>query len=106
MKIIELKSNNKIFIGTSAQENWDILDNADSNDLWFHLSDLPSCHIILHGANFNSDDITMAAQQCKANTKYKNYKAIYVNYLEVNNVKKGKQPGQVILKKKPMKIKA
>ena len=36
----------EIIIGKNAHENSMILENADLNDYWFHLSDYPSCHII------------------------------------------------------------
>jgi hypothetical protein len=28
-------------IGTNAQENWDLIDESDENDLWFHVDGLP-----------------------------------------------------------------
>ena len=33
-------------IGKSSQENHDIIDKANPYDLWFHVSNYPSCHVI------------------------------------------------------------
>ena len=33
-------------IGLNAQDNFNVIDLGNPNDLWFHVSDLPSCHII------------------------------------------------------------
>jgi predicted ribosome quality control (RQC) complex YloA/Tae2 family protein len=33
-------------IGTNAQENWDLIDESSEGDLWFHVNDLPSCHVV------------------------------------------------------------
>jgi predicted ribosome quality control (RQC) complex YloA/Tae2 family protein len=36
-----------IYIGQNKTENWELIDAADSTDIWFHISNHPSCHIIL-----------------------------------------------------------
>ena len=36
-----------IKIGRSATENTELVQNANKSDIWFHLSDSPSCHVIL-----------------------------------------------------------
>ena len=33
-------------IGQNAQDNHDIIDDALENDMWFHINNKPSCHII------------------------------------------------------------
>ena len=45
MKIIN-EQFGKILIGKNAKENWDIIDMAEPDDIWFHLSYYPSCHLI------------------------------------------------------------
>ena len=42
-----LKQDFEIIVGSSSQENWDIIDDSCQNDIWFHLENLPSCHVIL-----------------------------------------------------------
>ena len=51
MKITEIyfdkiKTTITFYIGKSAQDNFDIIDNANPNDLWFHLADYSSCHVV------------------------------------------------------------
>ena len=36
-----------IIIGKNAKNNWEILDNADDEDIWLHLDDLPSPYVII-----------------------------------------------------------
>ena len=36
-----------IKIGQNAKENWDLIDNSESFDLWFHLDLFPSPHVII-----------------------------------------------------------
>lgn len=105
MKVIQLESGNKLVIGSNAQENWNLLDSSNVGDLWFHLSDLPSCYVILQGNNFTKQDINLAAQHCKLNTKYRDFKTLYVDCLPIQYLRKGTKVGQVILKKKANKIK-
>ena len=106
MKIITLESGSIIKIGKNAAENFNIIDSANPNDLWFHLKNLPSCHVILEtNANgINYSDIRQAAEQCLANTKYREMNSVYVEYLPVNDVVKTNVPGKVILKHKPLYI--
>ena len=36
-----------IKVGNNAKENWDIISGASQNDIWFHLDDASSPHIVL-----------------------------------------------------------
>ena len=36
-----------IIIGKNKNENWAIIDDASGTDLWFHISEMPSCHVLL-----------------------------------------------------------
>ena len=94
----------KISVGKNKNENWNILDNASENDIWFHINNLPSCHVILHIPDKNIKDkidnrvIKYVAEICKENSKYKNFKKIIIIYTKVKNVKKTKEIGCVITK--------
>ena len=51
MKIITrhidcLKLDISYVVGGNAQENHDIIDAAQPDDIWFHISNQPSCHVI------------------------------------------------------------
>ena len=50
MKIINHKIDNyeyDIIIGQKDLENWQIIDESDEFDLWFHIDNLPSSHVII-----------------------------------------------------------
>ena len=101
-----------IRVGQNAKENWYLIDRADDFDLWFHLDDLPSGHVVIKEIlnkkviSTSKDDffdypyelINIASQYCKAQSKYKNSKVTII-YTTINNVKKGKDIGSVFIKK-------
>ena len=51
-------------IGKNAQDNFDIIDQSNENDIWFHAENISSCHVILK-INENYD---------KKNIKFNNKK--------------------------------
>ena len=84
-------------LGENAKENWILLDQAKSNHYFFHLSSFSSGYVILE-TNFQTPSlemITIAAQLCKINTKYRNCKNIKVDYCLCSNVTKGDVIGEV-----------
>ena len=99
--------NNPIVIGETAEENTQIISQAKQTDIWFHLANLPSCHVIITCDKKNpitKNMILYCAQLVKENTKYKNYKKVTVNYTPIKNVKKTSHPGKVIIKGKSDQI--
>jgi predicted ribosome quality control (RQC) complex YloA/Tae2 family protein len=96
-------------LGRNAQENHELIDDADPDDLWFHLEGHPSGHCILevnqkeskeNSNNYNIDtvDIIFAANLVKSYSKLKNHnKKLKVIYTPVKNLKKGKAKGEVIM---------
>lgn len=105
----------KFLLGRNANDNHEIIDNSYPDSLWFHLSDVPSGHCILYlepkklesEINFSinlselypsNEDIYYAASLVKAYSKCKNNKNTKVIYCCVNNIKKGKSKGEVIIK--------
>jgi hypothetical protein len=97
-------NNIKYKIGNNAEENWKILDEANDNHLFFHLSSFPSCYVILEIENEIKDIfeinkiIENTALECKLNTKYKNLKYIKVDYCPISNIIKGEKVGEVYYK--------
>ena len=68
MKII----NELYILGENAQDNWNILDKVEPNHYFFHLTSFPSPYVILLCEETPSiEEITIAAQLCKGNTKYR-----------------------------------
>ena len=109
MKVIEEKIGDQIFdiyIGKNAKENWELIDNSDPFDLWFHVEDLPSGHIVikerfcdkLNYPNYPNQIISLAANYCKSQSKYKNTTKLKIVYTEISNLKKGKEVGSVYIK--------
>lgn len=91
-------------IGQNAQDNFDIIDNAKPNDLWFHVHNESSCHVI---ASIPSDEkfnkkqiqkiVTQGACICKKNAKCKSNKEVTIVYTYVANIVKTHITGQVHL---------
>lgn len=96
-----------IKIGKNAKQNWQIIKEASKNDIWFHLSSVPSCHVILKAI----DNIPIPRQVikhccilCKSNTnKFKSEKNICVIYSKVQNISLGTYEGEVIVLPKHIK---
>lgn len=95
------------WIGENAQDNWDIIDRADDNDIWFHLADYPSAHVILRTENITINKIskrtfTQCALQCKRNSKIlqQNKSKARVIYTQIKNITKGDKLGSVYTKAK------
>jgi predicted ribosome quality control (RQC) complex YloA/Tae2 family protein len=88
-------------IGKSAQENWNLIDSSNENDLWFHLEDYSSPHIILKTNNTNKNKISKnvikaCAIYCKQYSKLKSDSNISIIYTEIKNIKKTNIVGSVI----------
>lgn len=108
MKIFKLNLEDKDYffrLGESAKENHQLIDYADQNDWWFHLDNFPSGHCIVDSVELNHQLINYAANIVKENSKYRNLKNIKIVYLQVKNIKKTKNPGEVKLLKKGNLIK-
>ena len=104
----------KYIIGESAQENWNILDNANkiNNDfIWFHLNSFPSCFVIMYSNIENLRDnslneyLTYGANLCKQNTKYRNLSDLKICYTSLKKLKKTNKIGEVIISGKKNIIK-
>jgi len=92
----------KIYVGESAQENWDLIDQSNQNDIWFHLDKHPSAHVVISipkkVKKITKNTINYAATLCKDNSKLKYLKKVSVIYTEIKNVKKADKPGSVTTK--------
>ena len=92
-----------ILIGENKNENWQIIDESAKNDIWFHIENFPSCHVIFSakdGYIVSKKDIKYIANICKIHTKKCSFlKNTRVNYTEIKNIRKGHEIGSVIMKK-------
>ena len=102
--------NYKILIGENSKENWLIIDKSDSFDLWFHIDDSSSCHVIAQEdlRSLEKIDVNMlineCAKLCRENTPKLRGKKVIVIYTTVSNIRKCKEIGSVeILEEKDVK---
>ena len=90
-------------IGQNAKDNFAVIDQASSNDLWFHAKRESSCHVVAlvgHLTIKNKEDekeiIKQGAFLCKQHTtKLADGKKIDIIYTEIKNIRKTKTPGLV-----------
>lgn len=92
----------KICVGESAQENWDLINDSSQNDIWFHVKDCASCHVVLKTNECkkypHKSVIKYCAILCKEGSKLKLNKNISITYTEIKNVKKLDKIGSVTTK--------
>lgn len=93
----------RILIGQNKDENDQIIKQSQQYDIWFHLSNLPSCHVVLFTQNKKIDKKTLryCAELVKENTKYKNLQKLKVEYIPMKFIKRTHEKGRVLLVKKP-----
>ena len=104
MKIIsfEWKGIEYIFyVGRNSQDNWDLIDGARSSDIWFHLENEPSPHVILEveeGVRPNTiprQVIKRGADICKQHSSFKSTANCSIIYTTVDKLIKGRNIGSV-----------
>lgn len=107
-RIIDNKTEKELsyWIGENAEDNWACIDQADQNDIWFHLADHPSAHVILRLPDrltvkkISKQTLIHCAVVCKSHSKFANVKnKMKVIYTEVKNVTKADKPGSVYTKR-------
>ena len=98
--------NYTIRVGQNAKENWNLIDNSEPFDLWFHLDNHPSSHVIIsqdlnyglnHDIFYPNQIISLAADYCKSYSKKKLASKVKVVYTKVENLTKGKDVGSVFV---------
>ncbi len=101
MRTIICDTSNMVYrIGENAIDNWNLLEQVSGDDIFFHLSKLPSCYVIMEtgGKCLSIDMYETGAYMCRGYTKYKNLRNIVVDYCKCSNVEKGENVGEVIYK--------
>ena len=88
-----------IQIGKNKNENWELIDNASNTDIWFHIEDQPSCHVVLKNEdlvkNIPKQVIKRCAYLCKINSAAKTMSKCNANYAPISSVIKTNIIGQV-----------
>ena len=85
-------------IGLNAKDNTNLVKQASQQDLWFHVQNGTSAHVILTHDQISPDTISAAAHACKSHSKFKHVRKVKIMYCEVKNLKAGSKPGQVLIK--------
>lgn len=89
------------YIGQNKNENFEIIDMANENDLWFHASGTSSCHVIASipldiDKNLLNKIIIQGSLLCKINTnKLKNINNVNICYTQIKNITKTNIIGMV-----------
>lgn len=90
--------NYTIIIGQNAQENTEIVANASQHDIWFHVENSPSCHVLLKVQDKTKLPIQVlkrCAYLCKIHSKAKYEKQSQIIYTRACNVIPTLIPGKV-----------
>ena len=90
-------------VGSNALENFSIIDDSKENDIWFHVKDYSSCHVIAsipEDLKLTKKDLRYIIKQgallCKKYSKYSNVKDLDIIYTSIDNVKKTDVIGSVL----------
>jgi predicted ribosome quality control (RQC) complex YloA/Tae2 family protein len=80
-------------IGQNALENIEAINDAKSTDLWFHIEDHSSCHVIAsmpENIKFDKKQTMYIVKQgailCKQHSRYKSQQNVAVVYTTIQNV--------------------
>jgi len=88
-------------VGRNARENWNLIENAEDGDIWIHLHNQPSCHVVIESKkDITDEEILYGANLCKEYSKMKG-KPTRVSVLNASFVKKGKSVGEARLLRPP-----
>lgn len=93
--------NYSVRIGKNAVDNWEIIDSSNNHDIWFHLDNAPSCHLILSVNDNQKIDrkvIRRCAYLCKINSKSTKSSKTAVIYAPIQQIEKTDKIGQVYVK--------
>ena len=92
-------------VGQHAQENMDLIAMSQPEDLWFHIRDRPSCHVVatLPKQTYDKKQLRKIAVQgavvCKQFSKYKSEHRVSVIYTPIVNVGMTTTVGSVLVDK-------
>jgi predicted ribosome quality control (RQC) complex YloA/Tae2 family protein len=94
-----------ILVGQNAKDNDRLWKQADAEDVWLHLKDLPSPHaIICVKGHIHTNVLHAAAELVKLGSKEKCAKKSTVIYCPVSNLKATTTIGMVKLRSEPQTI--
>ena len=93
----------EIQIGKNKFENDELIRHAKLTDIWFHIANAPSCHVILTTSTENIKIKTLPKQVikrcaclCKSNSSSNSVKNCEIIYTTISNIEFTEVLGQVI----------
>jgi len=98
--IPNIKDNITFYIGQSAQENFNMIDKAKSNDIWFHVHNHTSAHVIasipykLSRTQIHKI-VVQGATLCKENSRFNCDSRVQITHCKISGVKKTDVLGKV-----------
>jgi predicted ribosome quality control (RQC) complex YloA/Tae2 family protein len=90
-----------IAIGRNKEENWQLIDASNPDDVWFHIDNQPSCHVVLKNdekvklKDIPRQVLKRAAYLCKINSAAKTQPKCHVIYAAISAITKTSIVGQV-----------
>ena len=93
----------EIYIGKNKEENWQLIDASNPDDVWFHIDNQPSCHVILKNTqedklrDIPKQVLKRAAYLCKINSAAKTQPKCDVIYTLISAITKTNIVGQVVI---------
>ena len=90
-----------ITIGRNKEENWQLIDASNPDDVWFHIDNQPSCHVVVKNdekvklKDIPRQVLKRAAYLCKINSAAKTQPKCDVIYAEISAITKTSVVGQV-----------
>ena len=90
-------------VGLNAQDNFNVIDLGKPHDIWFHVTDLPSCHVVAQLAdegNLSKKElhtiIKRGAFLCKQHSAHSHVPKLQICYTKLVNVQKSSPVGTVV----------
>jgi len=104
IEIPQIRGPVEYVIGKNAQDNFDIIDDAEEYQMWFHIEGAPSGHVIAKiDDNLDKKQMRYIIKQgaviCKQVSKFASAKDVNIVYARVGDVEKTDTLGKVNVKK-------
>jgi len=91
----------EILVGKNRHHNTELVRSASQDDLWFHVANKPSPHVILKVGTLNTNTkipralIKQCALLCKTKSLYRSEPKLRIHYTRISNLQTSNIPGQV-----------
>lgn len=89
-------------IGQNAHDNFAVIESSNALDLWFHVNDHSSSHVVASippESQFDKKQLMYIVKQgailCKQHSRYKSQKNVTIVYTTIQNVTTTNIPGTV-----------